>query len=469
LLPAFSWSLAVKYLLSRRVSLLGVGGVALAVWALIVVIGVFSGFVSGIREDIRRSSPDLLLTTLPPNQSYEKLQPAVVATEGVADCSVRLRHYGVYYLREVPFPTLAQLADFRGDESQFVQLLGIDPDHEGKITPIREWIERVKGNEWRPLDPDRPLHVADELEREGRERHHLPVPPPSEPYHAQWPGILLGASRGRTLPFRGDPVDVVTAEFASGKADGVLSLQKTFCMVGAFDTHHRLFDEGTALVPVEALRTMLGHDIADADSIDICTDVAIKLAPGADPEATARRIRTAVLPLLPAGSNPEVLTWQEQNTVFLDAVEHERALMKLVLFAVMLVAAFLIHATLHMMVSTKVKDVGIVLALGGAPRAIGAIFLLAGLVVGVLGCLFGLGIGLLSVVYLNPVNDWMMATFGVEIFPRTLYDLPEVPTRLEAGWIAVVLTSALVLALLAAWRPARKAARLQPVAALAYE
>ena len=50
MLHAFSWSLAVHYLHSRKVTLLGIGGVALAVWALIVVIGVFSGFVSGIRK-----------------------------------------------------------------------------------------------------------------------------------------------------------------------------------------------------------------------------------------------------------------------------------------------------------------------------------------------------------------------------------------------------------------------------------
>ena len=76
-------------------------------------------------------------------------------------------------------------------------------------------------------------------------------------------------------------------------------------------------------MPIEALRTLLGQDISDADSIALCSDVAIKLQAGADPEGVAARVRAAVLPLLPAGSAPEVLTWQQQNNVFLDAVEHE--------------------------------------------------------------------------------------------------------------------------------------------------
>ncbi len=471
---AFSWALARKYLLSRWVNLLGIGGVALAVWALILVIAVFSGFVGSIQQDIRRSSPDLLLTALPHDTGYGPLATALRDPD-VAALAPRLRHYGVYYLRGGLQPLArAELADFRNTDTQFVVLLGIDPDLEGQVVDLRQWVERSPEG-LRPPDPDRPLRVPDDLEYRGRQRLGLPVPHSVADYRAALPGLLLSKSRAQLL-FRfepGDPVDVVTAGFdpVAGGGDGrqVKALHKRFCVTGTFDTNHRLFDDNTALVPIEALRTMLGHDLADADSIDLCTDVAIALRPGADPLAVAARLREAARQVLPPGSAPEVLTWQQQNQVFLDAVEHERALMKLVLFAVMMVAAFLIHATLHMMVSTKVKDIGIVLAMGGEPRAVGAIFVLSAGVVAVLGCGIGLTAGIFSTIYLNPVNDWMLQTFGLEIFPRTLYDLPEVPWRLEPDWIAMVLGGALLLSLLAAWRPARQAARLQPVEALACE
>jgi lipoprotein-releasing system permease protein len=143
--------------------------------------------------------------------------------------------------------------------------------------------------------------------------------------------------------------------------------------------------------------------------------------------------------------------------------------MKVSLFAVMLVAAFLIYATLHMMVTQKVKDIGILTSLGATPRGIAAIFVLCGGVIAVVGCSAGLAIGILSAHYLNDVNDWFDASFGVELFPTELYDLDRIPYRIEPDWVAQVLIAASVLALLVAYLPARRAARMAPVKALSYE
>jgi lipoprotein-releasing system permease protein len=172
---------------------------------------------------------------------------------------------------------------------------------------------------------------------------------------------------------------------------------------------------------------------------------------------------------LPPGAAPEVLTWEQQNAVFLGAVDLERAMMTLVLFVVMLIAAFLIYATLNMMVAQKVKDIGILTALGGAPAAVGAIFTRCGFVIGVLGGLLGLGAGILSTIWLDAFDKWMLHTFGFELFPSEMFDLPQIPYQLESGWIALVALAALALSLLVAWRPARRAARMHPVEALSYE
>ena len=164
-----------------------------------------------------------------------------------------------------------------------------------------------------------------------------------------------------------------------------------------------------------------------------------------------------------------MLTWEEQNSVFLGAVDHERAMMKIVLFAVMLVAGFLIYATLHMMVTQKIKDIGILTSLGAAPRGIQAIFLVCGAVVAFIGCTAGAVLGFLSAHYLNDVNDWFGENFGVTLFPAHVYDLARIPYRIEPEWVAQVLVAAFVLALLVAYFPARRAARMDPVKALSYE
>jgi lipoprotein-releasing system permease protein len=135
----------------------------------------------------------------------------------------------------------------------------------------------------------------------------------------------------------------------------------------------------------------------------------------------------------------------------------------------MLVAAFVIYATLHMMVVQKVKDIGIMAAIGGTPRGIGAVFLLGGFVVAALGAALGTLIGALSVHWLNPFNQWLYETTSLELFPRALFDLPEIPCRLEPAWILQVTLGAMLLALVVAFVPSRKAARMNPVNALSYE
>jgi lipoprotein-releasing system permease protein len=144
-------------------------------------------------------------------------------------------------------------------------------------------------------------------------------------------------------------------------------------------------------------------------------------------------------------------------------------MMTLVMFVVMLIAAFLIYATLNMMVTQKVKDVGILSALGGAPAAVGAIFTRCGFVIGALGGAAGMAAGTLSAIYLDTFDKWMHDTFGFELFPREMFDLPHIPYQLEPALIVQVALAALGLSLLVAWLPARKAARMHPVQALAYE
>ena len=144
-------------------------------------------------------------------------------------------------------------------------------------------------------------------------------------------------------------------------------------------------------------------------------------------------------------------------------------MMKLILFAVMLVAAFLIYSTLHMTVTQKTRDVGILTSMGAAPPGILRIFLLSGGVIGVTGALLGVATGLLSAHYLNDLNDWSRARLGVELFPTELYSLDRIPYEIEPGWVTQVAVSALVITLLAAWLPARRAARMDPVRALSHE
>jgi lipoprotein-releasing system permease protein len=97
------------------------------------------------------------------------------------------------------------------------------------------------------------------------------------------------------------------------------------------------------------------------------------------------------------------------------------------------------------------------------------VFLMTGTVVGVLGAIFGVIAGILSAIWLNPINDWLHANFNIEMFPRDLFDLQGIPCHLEPSWIVSVALAAILLSIIVAFIPARKAARMNPVTALSFE
>ncbi len=480
---AFTWLLALRYLTSRWVNVLCVLGVAVAVWALIVVPSVFAGFIADIYTEVRRTSPDLMLTGLPHDTGYEALRAALAADKDVVALAPRLRHYGVIYQRSSGIGrTFSTDVDFSSVGTNFVQVIGIDPQSEANVTPLNDWLERAskppnKTSRLKApiLGPD--LQVPGDMERQARRKHDLPVPAQGD-WRSIWPGMLLSSSRcSRMFSLQtGYPIDLVAVAWTkgggTGGSAGVTTLKKTFACAGAFSTGARLFDEVSALIAIEPLREMLGESALDGASIDLVTDIAIRCKQGLSDEQLgqlAARLCTRVLPILGNNSKAEVLTWRGQNRVILDAVDLERAMTTVVLLAVMLIAAFLIYATLHMMVTQKIKDIGILTALGGAPAAVGSVFTQCGFVIGLLGSLSGTALGILSVIELNPINDWMTRTFGVALFDHSLFDLPEIPYQLEPMWIIKVAVLALAMSLLVAWLPARKAARMNPVKALSYE
>ena len=122
-----------------------------------------------------------------------------------------------------------------------------------------------------------------------------------------------------------------------------------------------------------------------------------------------------------------------------------------------------------MMVVQKVKDIGIITAVGGSPRGVGSVFLISGSVVGVVGSILGVLAGILSSILLNPVNELLYANFGIELFPRHLFDLQGVPCHIEPSWVVTVALGAIMLAVVVALIPAQKAARMNPVTALSFE
>ena len=131
-----------------------------------------------------------------------------------------------------------------------------------------------------------------------------------------------------------------------------------------------------------------------------------------------------------------------------------------------MVAAFGVMSTLITFVVQKTREIGVMKAIGAAPRRILEVFVLQGIIIGTIGTTAGLGLGLLLVRFRNEFLELLRKTTGYEVFPREIYNFPSLPAHVDAGDIAIICVASLILCTLAGLIPAYFGSRLSPVEAM---
>ena len=124
------------------------------------------------------------------------------------------------------------------------------------------------------------------------------------------------------------------------------------------------------------------------------------------------------------------LDWQTQNISLFSALQLEKIAMGLIIFFIMVVAAFNIVGTLTMVVADKTREIGILRAMGLTSPSVARIFLIQGAVIGLVGTVLGL-IGGLAVAYIVDTSGW------IRINPA-VYFIDHLPVHVEvldvASW-----------------------------------
>lgn len=163
------------------------------------------------------------------------------------------------------------------------------------------------------------------------------------------------------------------------------------------------------------------------------------------------------------------MTWQEANRQMFGALKVEKNLMFFLLFFIVLVSAFGIAGTLITVVVQKTREVGILKAVGMSGGGIFRIFMLQGSLIGLLGTVLGTGAGLLIVHYRNGIAWLLGKIMGVEVFPKELYHLTQIPAHLTGSDLVIIIGGSVLLCIAGAVIPALFAGALSPAQALREE
>lgn len=163
-----------------------------------------------------------------------------------------------------------------------------------------------------------------------------------------------------------------------------------------------------------------------------------------------------------------VSTWQDEDRVLFDALRTEKTMMFILLAFIAVVAAFCVTNTLIVITIQKTREIGLLKALGFSAGQIRSAFVLGGLVQCVAGEALGFGLGWLVLHNLQRLVAWL-ASLGVEVFPKSVYGLAEIPWRIVPTDVVSVLLTVFAFCFAASFLPAWLAARLDPVKAINQE
>jgi len=144
-------------------------------------------------------------------------------------------------------------------------------------------------------------------------------------------------------------------------------------------------------------------------------------------------------------------------------------MMSLILLLVVAVAAFNIVAALVMVVNEKRSDIAILRTLGLTPRAVVAVFLTQGLVIGAIGTLLGLLLGVVIATNVGTIVPALESLFGFHVMDPTVYYITEIPSELRTSQVVTITLVAFVLTVVATIYPAIRGAATEPAEALRYE
>lgn len=221
---------------------------------------------------------------------------------------------------------------------------------------------------------------------------------------------------------------------------------KRFKSVSTFNSGLSAYDKGYSYTSISALQRILGIPENLYDGIHIHS---------ANPEADISRL-SAVLP-----DTVSVRGWWEDNGNFFAALKMEKMSLFIVLMLIILIAAINIISSLLMTVMNRRSEIALLISLGASKQEVKKIFLILGIVIGVLGITTGTVLGLFGI--------WVLGTFEIISLPVDVYPTSTLPLDLNMIDFFSIIIGAFVIVLLSSWYPAKKASEVDVLTVLRNE
>ena len=415
----FELFVSLRYLRAKRkqtfisvISFISIAGVTLGVGALILVLAVMTGFHDGVRQQILGNIPHVLV-----QRHGEGIDnPEQVVREAL--------EVSPHVLSAAPYITKEAMLLSQGNVAA-VNVKGVQADN--KIFQQAMFtLEQASITEL--------LFEKDE----------------------GLPGIVIGVDTATSLGVAvGDSVNVIPPMFTITPF-GMIPKMKPFRVVGVFQKRGGFID--TFFAYIDLARAQDFFDMAGrVTGVEVEVDNFDQAVP------VARTLRAQ-------HEYPYVIrSWEDMFGALLSALRLEKLGLFIVLGIIVLVAAFNIATTLIMVVMEKHRDIAILRSMGASARSIMKIFVLEGLIVGLLGTLFGTCLGLVLAKNADPIIKWLERILGVRIFDQTVYGMDHFPSVVNSGDVVAVVAVAMTISLVATIYPAWRAARMDPAEALRYE
>lgn len=408
------WRIARRYLASRRgtrflslITLIAIGGVSVGVTALIVVTAVMNGLQTELRKGILGVNPHVFVLTYGEGMRMDGWQEPLQKTRAV--------------------PGVIDAAPFVHTE-----------------VGLRNRGGYVEASVLRGVDMSRPGIGATEIPRMLREaRIQL------DRTRSGLPAIALGQTLGARLGLiPGDTLTVISLSNARLGAMGLIPKMEMFEYVGGVRTGMWEYDNTFAYTSLSAAQDLAG--LGEAVS-----GLEARVTDPYDAETVSAGIEKTL------GIPYRTDNWMNMNRSLFSALKLEKLALTLILLLIVIVAAFNIISTLVMVVTDKTREIGVLKSMGMTSRRILRLFMMQGLVIGIVGALIGGTLGAL-------------VTFVVDYFklisiPGEIYFISHLPVKIAPLDLVIVLLATVLISFLATVYPAWQAARLDPVEAIRHE